>query len=267
MSATPYKLFQTLYDKTSWTVPVLDGRNRPVPWAAFGDYSGPVHAHFVDDDADTGIFTVASLQDTGLYSIPEEADDFTGSSCVSHPSWPPENDEDAPTDDELEYEGGGRASGAAREVCHSFIFRGAQYETVRTIIRANGSHDVSEISYTDTDFESDVSSASSTSDDPDDLSDPGIDTPLLSDSGSRAPTPDPLDAVRSGAARIAARQHLEEDLDFREHEWLLQQIGCGRVEIWVTEEFVERTESGEEQRPRVFFPLPSSQRQSVCGSS
>ena len=86
---------------------------------------------------------------------------------------------------------------------------------------------------------------------------------------SRAPTPDPLGAVRSGAARIAARQHLEEDLDFREHEWLLQQIGCGRVEIWVTEERVERTEAGEEQRPRVFFAPPplSSGRQSASGAS
>jgi len=256
MSATQYDLLQmSVDDKTCWTVPVLDSRSRPVPWAAFGDYSAPVLAHFADDD--TGFYTVSSLSDTGLYSISEAVDDdFTGSSCYSRRSLPV--DEVGHTEDLEALDEEEESVDEPREVGHSFVFRGAQHETVRTIIRASSEPAPSGLDTYETDSE-----ASWTSGDLDDFSDPGTETPLL----CRSPPPDPLSAVRCGIERIAARQHLEEDLDFREHEWLLQQIGCGRMEIWVTEERIERTEQSEDTRPRVFFAPPSSsgRRQSLDG--
>ncbi|KAH9927813.1 uncharacterized protein B0H18DRAFT_273872 [Fomitopsis serialis] len=253
MSATQYELLRmSVDDKACWTVPVLDSRSRPVPWAAFGDYSAPVLAHFADDD--TGFYTES---DPGLYSIPETVDDdLTGSSCYSRRSLP--LDEDGHTEDLEALSEEEESVDGPREVGHSFVFRGAQHETVRTIIRASSEPTLSGLDTFETDSE-----ASWTSGDLDDFSDPGTETPLL----SRSLSPDPLDAVRCGIERIAARQHLEEDLDFREHEWLLQQIGCGRMEIWVTEERIERTEQSEDTRPRVFFAPPSSsgRRQSLGG--
>ncbi|KAH9833529.1 uncharacterized protein C8Q71DRAFT_188437 [Rhodofomes roseus] len=267
MSARQFELLHIpVDDKACWTIPILDGRNRPIPWAAFGDYSAPVLAHFADDDTDA--FTISS-EDTGLCSIPEDVDDdLTGSSCYSRHSWPIDENltEDIGQLEEEEPEEAEEDFGGPREVCHSFFFRGAQYETVRTIVRANSESAFSGLYSSDSD--SDAWSSSSTSlslsgDVPDDVSDPGTDTPQL----SRSPTPDPLDAVRCGVELIAARQHLEEDLYYREHEWLLQQIGCGRMEIWVTEERVERTELSEDSRPRVFFAPPSGRRQSLGGCS
>lgn len=152
------------------------------------------------------------------------------------------------------------------------MFRGAQHDTIRTIIRADPTRALaaprpSSYSYND----SSDSEASSLSGDPDGLwADPGAETPTLTDSESCPPSPvvSPLAAAHSVAVRIAARQHLEEDLDFREHEWLLQQIGCGRVEIWVSEERLQRTDAivTEEHRPRVFFAPTPTRRPSSGGS-
>ena len=163
-------------------------------------------------------------------------------------------------------------------MCHSFVFRGAQHDTVRTIIRADPTralvsprlnlspHPLDDDSYPET---------SSLSGDPDDASawgDPTPETPTPAEPESCPPSPalTPVAAAHSAAACIAARQHLEEDLDFREHEWLLQQIGCGRLEIWVSEERLERTDSvvvAEEHRPRVFFAPTSNRRPSAVGLS
>lgn len=209
-----------------------------------------------------------------LYAIPEHADDpedLTGSSWCSYRGDAHVHDDSFDADDELDSDTD--CDAPYNEVRHSFVFRGAQHDTVRTIIRADPARALAS-SRSSVDIISD--SESSLSGDSDDFwGDLGCDTPLLSETSCETSLPspalDPLAAARSGAARIAAWQHLEEDLDFREHEWLLQQIGCGRVEIWVSEERFESTESvqatTEEHRPRVFFAPTLPRFPSVGGSS
>ena len=207
-----------------------------------------------------------------LYAIPErvaEREDLTGSSWCSLSEDAHAQDDSFDADDEQEDDPALEPSG---EVCHSFVFRGAQHDTIRTIIRADPALALAapRPSFHSYDESSD-SEGNSLSGDPDDLwADSGAETPTLTDSESYPPSPvvSPLAAAHSVAARIAARQHLEEDLDFREHEWLLQQIGCGRVEIWVSEERLQRTDAivAEEHRPRVFF-APTPTRRPSSGDS
>lgn len=197
----------------------------------------------------------------------EEREDLTSSSWCSLGEDTYIQDDSFDADDEQDAD---PALETSSEVCHSFVFRGAQHDTVRTIIRADPARALaasrpSSYSYTSS-SSSETSSLSGDLDDP--WADSDVKTPTLTDSDSCPPSPavSPLAAARSVAARIAARQHLEEDLDFREHEWLLQQIGCGRVEIWVSEERLQRTDSdatvAEEHRPRVFF-APTPPRRSL----
>ena len=195
----------------------------------------------------------------------EEREDLTSSSWCSLGEDAYVQDDSFDADDEQDAD---PALEMSSEVCHSFVFRGTQHDTVRTIIRADPARALaaprpSSYSYTSS-SSSETSSLSGDLDDP--WADSDTETFTLTDSDSCPPSPSvsPLAAARSMAARIAARQHLEEDLDFREHEWLLQQIGCGRVEIWVSEERLQRTDAtvAEEHRPRVFF-APTPPRRSL----
>ncbi|KAI0919266.1 hypothetical protein AcV5_002228 [Taiwanofungus camphoratus] len=77
------------------------------------------------------------------------------------------------------------------------------------------------------------------------------------------------EAVRA-LTGLASRCAFEEEVEYRAHEYLLEQAGCGRVEIWVTEEtevFCEergdRTVAGRRRwggPPRVFFPPSAAVR-------
>lgn len=145
------------------------------------------------------------------------------------------------------------------DVVQSYQFRGVYFDSVRTIVRPNPRFAANANIYPAMGMaESSVSLATAI-----DWAETAVPSGVTSMSGSSTPerplTPptamDAVEAARCVAEQIAVRQHFEEDVEFRDHEWLLEQAGCGRVEIWVTEEHSMEYPD----RPKVFS-LPSSPR-------
>ncbi|CCM02965.1 uncharacterized protein FIBRA_05080 [Fibroporia radiculosa] len=169
--------------------------------------------------------TDPSADDTGTWT--SISDTRTSSSSY----WEPDPHGDAPNTDT-----------EPSELRESFSFRGAQYDVQRTILRPNPRFAL-----------------------PPRSSAPGPPAPLQRDSAAGDATDaddapremPPRDAAARGVKRVTEWRNFEEDVAFREHEYLLEQAGCGRVEIWVTEERRQQNGREGEGRPRVFFPLLS----------
>lgn len=136
------------------------------------------------------------------------------------------------------------------EVHEAFHFRGAQFDSVRTVIRPNPWYRPSDDSY--------------------EPESPPC-RPSTPESGESACSTPIEESVRLLWEFVLAK-NFEEEVEYRQHEYLLEQAGCGRVEIWVTLE--HETFSGSNkpsepnerpaplsvlsERPRVFFPPTAS---------
>ncbi|KAI0944098.1 hypothetical protein AcV7_002014 [Taiwanofungus camphoratus] len=183
-------------------------------------------------------------------------------------------------------------------ICESFSFHGGQFDVVRTVVRPNPRFRSPPVSALPSRATSSARSRS--------CSPAHVNTGLpslpdsvkagspfaatsgalgCSDSPCRAcarspssmPLPPPGASSHSASSiteairvleGLASQRALEEEVEYRAGEYVLEQAGCGRVEIWVTEEFEEfdeerlarvmRERRRWESAPRVFFPPPAA---------
>jgi len=148
------------------------------------------------------------------------------------------------------------------QVTESFHFRGAQYDTVRTIYRPNPSYTGPAMDWLvlEPTSKSPFEVIDTT---PFALSTVEEDSALAidsTDSRPLSPKLDPCEAATRGLRRVSEWLHFEEEVVYRGHEWCLEQAGCGRIEIWVNVESRKKPEwrNELESMPRVFFPPPRS---------